>query len=110
MFSLRISRSSRFVFEREIGFHPESPKAAALARLNAEIGTYHDELTDAVVSVEAVGEADVYDLTEEATHHFVAGGLVVHNCSEYMFLDDTACNLASINLVKFLRPDGTFDV
>jgi len=51
MFSLRISRSSRFVFEREIGFHSESPKAAALARLNAEIGTYHDELTDAVASV-----------------------------------------------------------
>jgi ribonucleoside-diphosphate reductase alpha chain len=40
----------------------------------------------------------------------VAGGLVVHNCSEYMFLDDTACNLASINLVKFLREDGAFDV
>src|SRR5215471_4043681 len=31
-------------------------------------------------------------------------------CSEYMFLDDTACNLASVNLVKFLRPDGAFDV
>lgn len=30
-------------------------------------------------------------------------------CSEYMFLDDSACNLASINLVKFLRPDGEFD-
>jgi ribonucleoside-diphosphate reductase alpha chain len=27
-------------------------------------------------------------------------------CSEYMFLDDSACNLASINLMKFLRPDG----
>jgi ribonucleoside-diphosphate reductase alpha chain len=31
-------------------------------------------------------------------------------CSEYMFLDDTACNLASINLVKFLGEDGTFDI
>ncbi|OHB76886.1 MAG: ribonucleoside-diphosphate reductase, adenosylcobalamin-dependent, partial [Planctomycetes bacterium RBG_16_59_8] len=31
-------------------------------------------------------------------------------CSEYMFLDDSACNLASINLTKFLREDGTFDV
>jgi ribonucleoside-diphosphate reductase alpha chain len=31
-------------------------------------------------------------------------------CSEYMFLDDTACNLASINLMKFRRPDGVFDV
>lgn len=31
-------------------------------------------------------------------------------CSEYMFLDDTACNLASLNLMKFRRPDGEFDV
>jgi ribonucleoside-diphosphate reductase alpha chain len=31
-------------------------------------------------------------------------------CSEYMFLNDTACNLASLNLVTFLREDGTFDV
>ncbi len=31
-------------------------------------------------------------------------------CSEYMFLDDSACNLASLNLIKFLEPDGRFDV
>ncbi len=31
-------------------------------------------------------------------------------CSEFMFLDNTACNLASLNLMKFLREDGTFDV
>ncbi|HEY8240620.1 MAG TPA: vitamin B12-dependent ribonucleotide reductase, partial [Kiritimatiellia bacterium] len=31
-------------------------------------------------------------------------------CSEYMFLDDTACNLASLNLMKFMRDDGTFNV
>ncbi|HUR63200.1 MAG TPA: vitamin B12-dependent ribonucleotide reductase [Candidatus Thermoplasmatota archaeon] len=31
-------------------------------------------------------------------------------CSEYMFLDDTACNLASLNLMKFLKPDGAFDL
>lgn len=29
-------------------------------------------------------------------------------CSEYMFLDDTACNLASVNLVSFLKEDGAF--
>src|ERR1700687_3014826 len=32
-----------------------------------------------------------------------------HPCSEYMFLDDSACNLASLNLLKF-APNGTFDV
>jgi adenosylcobalamin-dependent ribonucleoside-diphosphate reductase len=31
-------------------------------------------------------------------------------CSEYMFLDDSACNLASINLTKFLSDEGHFDV
>src|ERR1700751_3150881 len=31
-------------------------------------------------------------------------------CSEYLFLDNTACNLASLNLMKFKAPDGSFDV
>jgi ribonucleoside-diphosphate reductase alpha chain len=31
-------------------------------------------------------------------------------CSEYMFLDDSACNLASLNLMKFVGPNGSFDV
>ncbi len=31
-------------------------------------------------------------------------------CSEYLFLDNTACNLASLNLMKFKRADGEFDV
>src|SRR4029079_18157742 len=31
-------------------------------------------------------------------------------CSEYMHVDDSACNLASLNLMKFRRADGTFEV
>ena len=31
-------------------------------------------------------------------------------CSEYMFLDDTACNLASLNLLQFRKQDKTFDI
>ena len=31
-------------------------------------------------------------------------------CSEYMFLDDSACNLASVNVMKFLNEDGSFDI
>jgi ribonucleoside-diphosphate reductase alpha chain len=31
-------------------------------------------------------------------------------CSEYLFLDNTACNLASLNLMKFKGPDGQFDI
>ncbi len=67
-------------------------------------------LEDRFESLTALGEEVVFDLTEPATHHFVAAGMVVHNCSEYLFLDDTACNLASINLVCFQREDGSFDI
>src|SRR5205823_10097260 len=31
-------------------------------------------------------------------------------CSEYLHLDNSSCNLASLNLMKFLRPDGSFEV
>ena len=61
------------------------------------------------VSLTYLGERPVFDLSESDTQHFVANGVVVHNCSEYVFIDDTSCNLASLNLVKFLNNDGNFD-
>jgi ribonucleotide reductase alpha subunit len=57
----------------------------------------------------------VYDMEVDGLHNFVvacvaeSSGVVVHN-SEYMHVDDSACNLASLNLLKFRRSDGTFDV
>ena len=111
MHSLRISRSSRVLFQREIGFMSTSPKSEKLAEMNRAVNTYADDMTDAVDSLTPLGTADVFDLTEPKTHHFVANGLVVHNCSEYMFLDDTACNLASLNLMKFHDElSGQFDI
>ena len=99
--SLRISRASRLLFEQHVGFLPESDKARKLADLNAGVVAYAERMTDRVATLQPLGSEDVYDLTEPRTSHFVANGLVVHNCSEYMFLDDTACNLASLNLLKF---------
>jgi len=61
-------------------------------------------LIDRMVTRQELGSEDVYDLTEPRSNHFVANGLIVHNCSEYMFLDDTACNLASVNLLTFYDP------
>src|SRR5437660_9098408 len=90
---------------------PGSTKVEPLPRLSREVTTYADKLADRGESLEYVGVEPVYDLTEPVTHHFVANGLVVHNCSEYMFLDDTACNLASLNLLKFYdAASGRFDV
>ena len=53
-----------------------------------------------------------YDTTINEWHTCPKDGRInaSNPCSEYMFLDDTACNLASINLVKFLNADGSFDV
>jgi len=58
----------------------------------------------------------VFDLEVPGFHNFVVTasehvqevGLVVHN-SEYMHVDDSACNLASLNLMRFRREDGSFD-
>ena len=101
MHSLRLSRSSRILFERVIGFDEDSPKSPALTTLNADIATYRDELSDDVETIVPAGVENVYDLTERDTNHFIANGIAVHNCSEYLFLDDTACNLSSINLMRF---------
>lgn len=53
-----------------------------------------------------------YDTTINKWHTCPNSGRInaSNPCSEYMFLDNTACNLASINLMRFCRKDGTFDV
>src|SRR3990172_4932056 len=53
-----------------------------------------------------------YDTTVNRWHTSKASGRInaSNPCSEYMFLDDTACNLASFNLMKFVDGAGNFDV
>jgi len=53
-----------------------------------------------------------YDTTINRWNPCKASGRIHSSnpCSEYMFLDDTACNLASLNLMRFVGEDGHFDV
>ncbi|MGJ3258952.1 MAG: vitamin B12-dependent ribonucleotide reductase [Rhodospirillales bacterium] len=53
-----------------------------------------------------------FDTTVNEWHTCPASGRInaSNPCSEYMFLDDTACNLASLNLMNFRGDDGIFDV
>jgi ribonucleoside-diphosphate reductase alpha chain len=53
-----------------------------------------------------------YDTTINDWHTCPNSGRInaSNPCSEYMHVDDSACNLASLNLMKFRRADGTFDV
>ena len=52
-----------------------------------------------------------YDTTINKWHTCPNSGRInaSNPCSEYMFLDNTACNLSSINLMKYRRDDGSFD-
>lgn len=53
-----------------------------------------------------------YDTTINEWHTCPAGGRInaSNPCSEYMFLDDTACNLASLNLMQFRHDDKSFNI
>jgi ribonucleoside-diphosphate reductase alpha chain len=108
--SLRITRNSRVIFENEIGFYLGHSKSEKLEKVNQTYEAYKDQLFDEIKEIKFEGTEEVYDLTEPETNHFIANGILVHNCSEYIFLNWTSCNLSSINLLKFLKEDGSFDV
>lgn len=89
-------------------------------KIGEELLTEDRNLCDSVtqiVPIELRTPVEVYDIEVEGVHNFAvldrnhddAIGVIAHN-SEYMFLDDTACNLASLNLTKFLNADNSFDI
>lgn len=108
-FDLRISGTDMERFAETIGFSTPR-KDAALATLLGTTRRYRTKAGSAFVRSEADGQEVVYNLTEPLHHSYIVDGVVVANCSEYMHVDDSACNLASLNLMKFRRPDGSFDV
>lgn len=67
-------------------------------------------LNHKIISIEPAGYADVYDIEVEDHHNFgvtdnnnkLDSSIIVSNCGEWQFLTWTPCNLASINLLKFL--------
>jgi ribonucleoside-diphosphate reductase alpha chain len=79
------------------------------------LGTYQarDILRKIAVSTHVCGDPGMqYDTTINRWHTSKNTARInaSNPCSEYMYLDDSACNLASFNLMKFLTPDGQFDV
>ena len=81
-----------------------------------KINAHRSLVNDRVASVRRlVADEPVFDLEVEGTHNFGVRtpgqlhSIVVHN-SEYMYVDNSACNLASQRLTKYLQADGTFDI
>ncbi|QBI21294.1 hypothetical protein ER308_18095 [Egibacter rhizosphaerae] len=107
-YQLRISGRSLEAYARGIGFDLPGKHA----RLVDVVEAYSRYDTDRTVRLEDRTHDGVeltYNLTEPRNHSYVVDGVAVRNCSEYMHLDNSACNLASLNLRKF-EVDGTFDV
>ena len=108
-FDLRVSSSSMQEYSALINFSLES-KSEKLGEARDHRRRYKTQTTTRLVARESQGFETTYNLTEPRNHSYIVGGTVVANCSEYMSLDDSSCNLASINLLKFLREDDSFDV
>jgi len=108
-FDLRITGSDMARFAAEIGFSCPR-KQAAVENVIDECELYRTKPGTTMIAREDDGQELVFNLTEPLHHSYIVDGFVVANCSEYMHVDNSACNLASLNLMKFRRPDGTLDV
>jgi len=92
-------------------------------------GLWHTNAVTTDEKVDTYSARELMDLIAEGTRICGDPGLQYHStinrwhtcpnwgpinasnpCSEFMFVDDSACNLASLNLMKFRRDDGSFDV
>ncbi|HVT88785.1 MAG TPA: LAGLIDADG family homing endonuclease [Tepidisphaeraceae bacterium] len=114
--ALRIDSQNLCGFAKYIGLLPgnkleQLAGAVSTAMENTTAESWNSDNYDHVAELVHLGKQQVFDLTEPVTHSFIANGITVHNCSEYMFLDDTACNLASLNVLTFFDSDSRhFDI
>jgi ribonucleoside-diphosphate reductase alpha chain len=107
-FDLRIAGRSAREFAALVGFDIPA-KAEKLRNALDRHRAYDTDETVTLVSRVSCGFETTYNLTEPRNHSYIVSGVVVANCSEYMHLDNSSCNLASLNLLKFLGDDDTFD-
>ena len=103
---LVISNDNIKVFSDLIGFEDSDKQR----RLDDALAGYKRMLNRErfAVCFEALtpcGEAEVFDVQVPGINAFDANGLYVHNCGEQPLPTYTSCNLGSINLAKFVKPD-----
>jgi ribonucleoside-diphosphate reductase alpha chain len=97
---LRIYNQQARKFMALVGFPCSDAKQAKIQQTLGRpfLGALKNPRAPEVVSIEPAGTTVVYDVTEPVTHSLIAEGMIAHNC-----------NLASLNLVKFLDEAGHFD-
>ena len=98
-------------FAEVVGFQ-DSTKAKKLECL---MGQYvrtpnRERFSVTVAEIEADGFEEVYDCTVPGPHCFDANGLVAHNCGEIFLPPNSACNLASLVLTKFIHHNAQGEI
>jgi len=109
MFDLRIFGEGLTLFLGLVGFYLSRKELKLGANLHLRV-TRPNRRFAHIIDRTDDGYDLTYNLTEPVNHSYLVDGFVVSNCAEYMHLDNSACNLASLNLLKFLDEDGNFDV
>ncbi|MGI8708336.1 MAG: LAGLIDADG family homing endonuclease [Actinomycetota bacterium] len=107
-FDLRIPGKSIETFAGLVSFGLE--RKATTLRAMVEGHTRYVSKAACLLSRASDGYELTYNLTEPVNHSYMVNGLVVSNCSEYMHVDNSSCNLASLNLMKFVSDEDVFDI
>lgn len=90
-------------FQKCVGFIQPS-KTKKLAQVISELNPSKEKYRRPYIKkIEFLGEDYVYDFTEPETHTGVANGVVVHNCGEFFSVNNNSCNLASMNILKYIK-------
>ena len=108
-YRLIISKENVHRFKDEIAFLEGSPKNMTLndaLNLPMARGLYSEGFSVRFKSLDYIGAEEVFDLTEEVSHSFIANGLTISNCSEQPLEDYGCCCLGNVNLSAFVEPDG----
>ncbi len=98
-------------FAQLIGFQDPAKAAKLETLMDQYVRTPNRErFSVTVAAIAADGVEEVYDCTVPGPHCFDANGLVAHNCGEIFLPPNSACNLGSLVLTKFISRDEQGDV